>query len=235
MDGRDCRVELVLVTLLALAVTPAPLGAQRDTVRLDRLGVTLPGEPVPYGWELRAVSGERPPTAGVVWHPDGPALMLTAAGAAGQSWLELVDPLDPSGGHLQWRWRIAAHVPDVDLRDPERDDAPGRVFVAFGRPGILSRPRMIFYTWGGLEPREDAFFSHVSDRLAVVVLRNGSDPAGAWLRESRDVVADYKDAFGEEPDEITSVGLMIDTDQTGAWASVQLSDLEWVPRPGGDP
>lgn len=223
------------VTLLALAVTSAQLVPQGDTVRLDHLDLTLPGESIPFGWELRAVSGERPPTAGVVWYADGPALMLTAAGTAGQSWLELEDPLDPTGGLLRWRWRIAAHVPDVDLRNPERDDAPGRVFVAFGRPGILSRPRMIFYTWGGPEPRADLFFSHVSDRLAVVVLRNASDPAGAWLQESRDVLADYRDAFGGEPDEITSVGLMIDTDQTGAWASVQLSDLEWVPRPPGDP
>jgi hypothetical protein len=223
------------VTLLGVFVISTQLGAPSDTVRLDGLDRTLPGEPVPYGWQLRAVNGARPPAAGMVWYADRPALMLTAAGAAGQSWLELEDPLEPRGGELRWRWRVAAHVPGADLRDPERDDAPGRVFVAFGRPGLFSRPRMIFYTWGGPEARGDAFLSHVSDRLAVVVVRNAADRAGAWLQEVRDVVADYRKAFDEEPDEITSVGLMIDTDQTGAWASVQLSELVWVVRRSTDP
>lgn len=223
------------VTLLGVVVLTMQLGAPADTVRLDGLDRTRPGEPVPYGWQLRAVNGERAPTAGVVWHPDGPAMMLTAAGAAGQSWLELEEALQPGHGDLQWRWRVAAHVAAANLRDPERDDAPGRVFVAFGRQGLFARPRMIFYTWGGPEARGEAFLSHVSDRLAVVVVRNAADPAGTWLQESRDVLADYRDAFGEEPDGITSVGLMIDTDQTGAWASVQLADLIWVVRPRAHP
>lgn len=223
------------VMLLASLLMATQLGAFADTVRLDRLDGTRPGEPLPPGWQLRGVSGEEPPLSGVAWHETGPAMVLTAPGAAGQCWLELGEPLDPSAGVLRWRWRVGAQLPDVDLRVPELDDAPGRFFVVFGRPGLFSRPRMIFYTWGGLEPIGDAFFSHVSDRLAVVVVRNAMDPSGVWHEETRDVAADFREVFGEEPGQITSVGLMVDTDQTGAWASVELSAAEWLVRRSASP
>ena len=160
----------------------------------------------------------------------GPALELVADSAAGQAWLELEEGLDPDAGTLTWEWRVESRPSGVDLRDPAADDAPARLFVAFGDGGLLGPPRFIFYTWGRDEAVEETFLSHVGDHVGVVVVRNAADSTGAWLPEERRLAQDYRRVFGEgeEPDEITGSGLMIDTDQTGDSARVRLAGVRWI-------
>ena len=133
-------------------------------------------------------------------------------------------------GLLSWSWRVDRHLTGVVLREAELDDAPARFFVAFGGGGLFGRPRLIFYTWGGREPKGDTFISHVSDRIAVVVLRNSEDATGQWLTERRNPDEDFRRAFDHDPAEIRAVGLMADTDQLGARAEVWLRDVRWESR-----
>ena len=219
---------LAYATGLILGVALAAQAAVADTLRLDGLDQVSGDATVPPGWRLRAVGGEHEPVARLFRRDGRIVLSLEAQAAAGQCWRELDDPIPPGEGRLSWRWRISEHLAEVDLRDPDRDDAPARLFVVFGRGRLFSRPRMLFYTWGGAEPVGSAFPSHASDRLGVVVVRNAQDLAEVWHDESRDVASDYRAAFGEEAPDITAVGIMLDTDQLHGRASVELAELLWV-------
>ena len=235
----DAPKTVKLATLSAILLGPPSveqLASSQASASLDRLAEAEISDALPPGWSLRAVGDEPPPLTSVVRTDDdagaapGKAIRMVAEDAAGQAWLELDDHLRPGEGLLSWRWRVDRHLTGVVLREAELDDAPARFFVAFGGGGLFGRPRLIFYTWGGREPKGDTFISHVSDRIAVVVLRNSEDGTGQWLTERRNPDEDFRRAFDRDPDEIRAVGLMADTDQLGARAEVWLRDVRWESR-----
>lgn len=235
----DGPKTVMLATLGAILLGPPSveqLASLQASVSLDRLAGAEIGDELPPGWSLRAVRDELPALTSVVrtdadaGAAPGKAIRMVAEDAAGQAWLELDDHLRPGEGLLSWRWRVDRHLTGVVLREAELDDAPARFFVAFGGGGLFGRPRLIFYTWGGREPKGDTFISHVSDRIAVVVLRNSEDVTGQWLTERRNPDEDFRRAFDRDPDEIRAVGLMADTDQLGARAEVWLRDVRWESR-----
>jgi hypothetical protein len=48
---------------------------------------------------------------------------------------------------------------------------------------------------------------------------------GEWVTVTRDLVADYRQAFGEEPPAIVGVAIMTDADNTGEQATAWYGDL----------
>ncbi len=175
-------------------------------------------------------------TSAVSIDPSGDTVLtFTSVGGAGQFWLELEEPLDPVTGTLEWTWRVDEPVEGARLVDPDLDDSPARLFVVFGRGGLFSAPRTLFYSWAGSASDPEFHRSHVNDAFGVVVTRTGGDAIGEWLHESRDLAVDYERAFGEPPDRrVTAVGFMIDSDQTGSRARSALASLDWVTE-SGDP
>ena len=219
-------LRTVSAPFLALALLVSP--QQGD--RLDRIGEATEGEALPPGWGLRAVEGQRLPNSRVEVVEGALALVIVADSAAGQAWLELDEPLDPARGALSWEWTVSAPPGAASLRIPEMDDSPARFFVVFGGGGLFRRPRILFYSWGRGEAVDDAFLSHVTDRLGVVVIRNSADSTGARYTERRDPEADFRRVFARNPDEIRAVGLMVDTDQMGGRGEVRLHTIRWEPR-----
>ncbi|MBA4156103.1 MAG: DUF3047 domain-containing protein [Gemmatimonadetes bacterium] len=233
---RERVATMVVGAGLALAgfgsapAAAARLEAASDRV-LGRLEEARIGAALPPGWQLRPVRGVAAPTSQVVADArHGRAIRFDARKQAGFFGIELAEPLDAAGGRLAWQWRVEEPVPGAALRDPARDDSAARFFVIFGRRGLLTPPRMIFYSWGNQEAHGAAWPSRVSGRMHIVVLRNAADGTGRWLAEERDLAADYRDAFGGEPPAVTGIGFMIDTDDTGARAVGMLGPVLW--RPG---
>ena len=48
----------------------------------------------------------------------------------------------------------------------------------------------------------------------MIVVESGAAHVGAWRTYSRNLVDDYRHAFGEEPPRISGVAIMTDTDDT---------------------
>ncbi len=217
---------MTLLTQLLVAMALTMVSADN----LDRLPFASVGDRLPPGWQVRPVRGVGRPTTVVVEEGATRAIRFEATREAAWHWVELESEREASGGMLAWRWRVDDAVDGANLLDARADDSPARVFVVFGRPGLLSRPRAIFYTWGRTEPQL-AMWRMRGDPWAVIVLRNESDAQGSWLEEIRDPAADYRAAFGSEPGRITAVGFMIDTDATGERAVSLLGELTWLPGP----
>jgi len=218
------RFTLLLAGSLVLANPHA--GTEQRVDGLDRATV---GQALPPGWEVRAVRGFDAPTSRVVADADfGRAMRFEATGEAAFFWGELDSRLDPADGRLAWSWRVDWPVPGADLRVRERDDSPARLFVVFGTRGIFSRPRIIFYTWGNQETPGAHWSSPVDARMHIMVLQNQAAPTGAWVDEDRDLLADYRAAFGRDPEPVSAVGFMIDTDDTGQTAVGLLGPVRWM-------
>ena len=66
--------------------------------------------------------------------------------------------------------------------------------------------------------------------MHTIVVEGGRARLGQWLAYERDVVADYRAAFGEDPPPISGVAIMTDADNTGDRASAWFGDVSLEPK-----
>lgn len=212
-------IRLACVATIAFLNTAAPTD-------LLRLGAGTADASLPQGWTVRAVRGVSAPTSRVIDSAGLRFLRIEGRGTAawfGQRMALTVAP----GARLRWRWRIPVAPVGADLRDKQRDDAAARIFVSFDTPTLFGRPpRTLFYSAGGAEPDGYTRASFVSGALHVI--RIAPPPSGTWADVTVDPVADYTRIFGKTPPRITGVGVMQDSEQTGARAVADLSALVWT-------
>ena len=70
-----------------------------------------------------------------------------------------------------------------------------------------------------------------TDRVQMIVVRSGNAAANQWVSEERNVLEDYRRAFGEEPPLVSGVAIMTDTDDTGGKAVAWYGDIGFRPAP----
>ena len=230
-----------------LASTPIVRELDRETgavVAVAQFSSLAPGAPLPadwLGWGLR--SGKRPTVYRLV--DNGGATVLEAyADGAGTGFYRRVR-VDPRRQPLlEWRWRIEDLIEGADLRVGAREDSMARLVVSFhGDPGKLDfedRTKlrlakafageplpyaMLIYVWSNQIPAETALPSPQLDRIRMVVVESGPAHVGQWRSYRRDVLEDYRRAFGEEPGDIVAVGVLTDSDNTQRVARSYYGDI----------
>jgi len=139
---------------------------------------------------------------------------------------------------LSWDWKTDALVPGADNREKAREDAPLRVMVAFdGDQSTLPAEEqtrfrrakniggrdlpyaLLMYIWTDRVPVGTVIPSHHTSQVRMIAVASGKDGLGAWQSVQRNVAEDYRRAWGSEPGPVTGVGVMTDTDNTGASAT----------------
>lgn len=135
-----------------------------------------------------------------------------------------LDPVEPNGATISWRWKID-RIPEGGSEDVKKTfDHTARLFVAFKT--FLGPPRSINYVWANRLPVGKTFHHPSSGRSRFIVLESGNGKAGQWLSEQRQVEADWKLLFGDDDvPEIVAIGLMTDSDGTGATVTGCYDDI----------
>ena len=59
--------------------------------------------------------------------------------------------------------------------------------------------RPLMYVWDNRAMPRPSLHSRRTDRIRKIVLESGAAHVGQWRNYERDVLADYRRAFGEEP------------------------------------
>ena len=59
----------------------------------------------------------------------------------------------------------------------------------------------------------------------MVAVKSGPGAAGQWHTERRNVLADYRAAFGEDPPPVNGVAIMTDTDNTDGAATAYYGNI----------
>jgi Protein of unknown function (DUF3047) len=230
-----------------LASTPIVRALAResgDVVEVARFSRMQAGAPLPadwLGWGLR--SGKRPTEYRLVRAGPGTALEAYADRAASGFYRRVrVDPRRQP--LLEWSWSIENLVPGADLRVGTREDAAARLVVSFhgdaqkldfedranlrlakvfaGEPLPFA---MLIYVWSNQIPVETALPSPQIDRIRMVVVENGGAHVGQWRSYQRNILEDYRRAFGEEPGDIVAVGMLTDSDNTQQVARTYYGDI----------
>ncbi|MBD3657776.1 DUF3047 domain-containing protein [Marinobacter sp.] len=166
----------------------------------------------------------------------------TEGGASG-----LISRLDLDPGEsliLRWRWKVSNVFDRGNAREKSGDDYPARIYVAFrfqpDKAGFFERAKrktvaMLFgeelpgnalnYIWANRLPAGSVVANPFTDRTMMLAVNSGAAHAGQWVTVERDIVADYRRAFGEEPPPIVGIAIMSDADNTGETATAWYGDL----------
>jgi hypothetical protein len=145
---------------------------------------------------------------------------------------------------LHWRWKISSVYENGDARSKAGDDYPARIYVAFefeaDKAGFFERAKrkaaeLIFgeelpgnalnYIWANRLDKGALVANPFTDTTMMLAVESGNENAGQWVTAERDIVADYRSAFGTEPPAIVGVAIMSDSDNTGESATAWYGDV----------
>lgn len=178
-------------------------------------------------WTVKSFRGET--AYRVATDPDGNhVLQAVSRGTASGLVRDIkVDPRDYP--LLSWRWKVAGTVAKGDEYSKGGDDYAARVYVIFPH-WFFPKTRTLNYIWANHLPKGAFLPNAYTVNAVMIAVESGDGEAGKWLAERRDVVADYRQAFGEDPPQIGAIAVMTDTDNTGGEATGWYDDLELLQR-----
>lgn len=233
---------LAAAVLHAAALSPVPAFSTLE-----------PAGGVPPGWREVRLPSVKPPEYALVRDGGATVLQIRAQAAAG-SIAQAADAAAAAAPRLSWRWKVDRVVDGGDLTRKSGDDFAARLYVFFDLPEseltFAARAKLrlarllhggeipiggLCYVWDNRQPpgtmRPNAYVPSVR----MVVLESGAARAGTWIEESRDLVADFRAAFGYDASRpvprVTGVALGSDTDQTGETATAWFGDIRLEARP----
>lgn len=135
---------------------------------------------------------------------------------------------------LSWQWKIDHVLKKGNAFKKEGDDYAARVYVVF--PSFLIwRTKAINYIWSSKLKKGESVPNPFTGNAVMIAIESGEENAGKWVTETRNVLQDYRNAFGKEPPKAGAIAIMTDTDNTGeaaiAWYGPIriLSEAEVIP------
>jgi len=219
---------LALPVLGLLAAAPA-------LAVLTPLSPGAPGQPEtpPPPWVYAGLPQQQPPPTRFALVPlDGRTVLRVEAERA---YGNLLHPLPGTpAGRLSWRWRVDRVLPAADLRSKAGDDTALKVCAMFELPRErvpfverqllrLAESRLgeplpnatLCYVWDNSQPAGSVLPNAYSRRLRFITLGGA---VGTWQAVSRDLAADFVQAFGDEAQAappLRAVAVGADADNTG--------------------
>jgi len=245
MRGGWWRVSLLLVAvLLAHGCAQAP---PKSAAKVTAFSGATPGGAYPGAWREVAFSKFRKPTKYTLIDDCGTTVVEAAADGSSSGLAEALD-IDPHQyPWLTWRWKAPVLTPGIDNTKRATDDAPVRIEVSFdgdmkkvplddkvfffqvkALTGLDMPYATLEYVWGAGAPPETVIVNTWTSRIRMLMLEVGSEHAGQWVTETRNVYEDYKRAYDEEPGKITAVAIVTDTDATGAKTTGYYGDIAFL-------
>lgn len=236
-------MRLFALALLALAVLGVGLGlSSPDVLRVGAFSGQDPEQKHPDEWAPISFSDiETKTTYDLVRADSGTVVRARsdggAAGLATERRIDLTEyPI------LEWRWKVDGVVEDGDARTKEGDDYAARLYVTFDYDdlGVGDRvkltalralgydeipTRALNYVWANRVDRYTILENPYTDWVMMVAVRSGTEHVGEWVTERRNVLADYRAAFGGDPPPVNGVALMTDTDNTDGEATAYYGDI----------
>lgn len=173
------------------------------------------------GWESKEFKGQ---TRYQPVKDDGRTVIKAQARGSASGLFKKLE-LDPKTyRYLSWSWKIAGTVTGGDEKTKAGDDYAARVYVVF--PGrFFWQTRAINYIWANKLPKGKSVPNAFTGNAMLLAVQSGQDKAGQWLHETRDILADYHQLFGEDPREIGAIAIMTDTDNTGGEATAWYGEI----------
>lgn len=203
----------ILLAFSACATVPREVLVKTD----NKIVLFDPASELSNVWEHRALrKGETTYTA--VTTSLGPT--IRARGNVSASiFFRVFERIDLSCDTLEWSWLVKDMQEAADLRKKGFDDAGASLFVSFGDLGLLRDNPVptIRYVWANKRHTKDDIIvgPYMERYVRTIVVRTGQTNKNELVRERRNLVEDFENAFGKSPTGgIYAIGLFTDNDDT---------------------
>ena len=205
---------MIRLTLLFLLLTALPVFA--DEIAISHFAV----EGL-KGWEEKRFKGN---TDYKIIHEDGRSVVKAHARGAASGLTKKISFSPAAYRYLKWSWKIAGTIAGGNESTKGGDDYAARVYVIF--PGrFFWQMRALNYIWANKLPKGQFIANAYTGNAKMLAVESGSAKVGQWVSEERDILADYRTVFGEEPPEAGGIAIMSDTDNTGGEATAWYGDI----------
>lgn len=247
---RVLRFAFALVVMsLGLVFTVDLLAQPLGTLKVGRFSAEDAGGPFPDGWEPLIFDKIEKHTEYALVEDGGTVAVKAVSRASASGLVRQVD-IDPMQYPVvEWRWKVENVLEKGDVTRKDGDDYPARLYITFkydsSKVGFFERAKYeairfargeypplgaVTYIWESKSPAGTVVPNPYTDRVRMFVIQSGNDKAGEWVTESRNLVEDYRKAFGGDPPRISGVAVMTDTDNTGESAVAYFGDIVFKAR-----
>ncbi|WP_114638309.1 DUF3047 domain-containing protein [Polynucleobacter necessarius] len=226
------------------AFNPDQMQAQEE---LPKFSAETAREGMPNGWNFYRIAPYKKNTIYRLENYQGKTVLSANSKTSASGLAVKLRPRSPNNLWLQWEWKAINALPDADNTEGYRDDAPLRILVAFDgnksklplkeklnfeMANLISGQEMpyatLMYIWSGKTPVDTIIANAHTSRVKMIVVDSGWDNLGVWHQHQRDLVADYKRAYGENPGNLIGVALLTDTDNTKSETRTFYGDIELI-------
>ena len=206
----------------------------------------VPGQVLPKEFRLIALPKIAPNKFSFVSDEGKTVLRVDSDNSAGSLGLPMMTSAGDGQTQFEWRWKVSRVLDKADMSTKPGDDFAARVYVFFDVPmdslsftdrTKLRLARMIAgpdvptaalcYVWDNTHRVGLTQWSPYSNRARMIVLQSGTGNIGKWMSESRDIAADFRDAFGFDAPAVTGIALGNDTDNTGEQVTTWYGDVSF--------
>lgn len=250
-SGFDRRWITSGALVMLLSFTLASSSAEQPTTVLVAGPVTTAtSDGTPVGWRRRDIKGQS--RFAVVEEGQKRVLRVESKGSASGLFREVM--ADPKEFPVvRWSWKVSGVVTAANEGQKGGDDAAARVFVLFKDPlpsasrfsklkhrvaaatGAVSPGVALCYIWSNRMAREEVAPNAYTDWVGVIAAEQGPGRAGQWIAVQRNLIEDFRRAFGTEPKQVIGIAVMTDTDDTGGSVTAFYSDITFhkeISKPG---
>lgn len=237
-------------TVLLTMLVAAPGANAQPAPDIPRFSSGKTASPLPAGWQHLKLSSNKNDTEYSLVVDEGTTVLKAVANNAA-TFLATETNFDPRRfPTLSWRWKVIRGIPTANTRERKSEDAPARLMVSFAgdksklsfgdrtaaalAESISGNPfpyAQLMYVWGGKVAVDSITTSTLSARIRMLAVAADSAGIGQWHTYTRNMVDDFRKAFGEEPGNVTAIEVMTDTDNTGGSAETLYGDIS-VKVPG---
>jgi len=200
-------------------------------------------------WEIFRVPGKQPTHYSYVRH-EGRDSVRAVADATG-SILRHRHRIEPADlGMISFSWNVPPARADANANASlsQLEDVPVRVVLAFDgdrsrfslKNSLLSELSLmltgeelpfatLIYTWSRVNKPGDVVLHDRTDRIRKLVVDAGDQGYNQWLSYERDIRADYRKAFGEEPGALLSLAVFTEGEKNEGQLQAFYGPLKLLP------
>jgi hypothetical protein len=145
---------------------------------------------------------------------------------------------------IRWRWKVSNVYIKGNALERAGDDYPMRIYVMFKydpkdphvkRKFKYGLAKLFYgkyppytslnYIWANRKHQQRFIPNPFAKEAMMIPLQWGSEKVGQWLEEERNILKDYREAFGEDPPAKAGLAFMNDSDNTGESSE---SWIDWI-------
>ena len=237
----------IAVVVLVIAGNLTCVDAANEQVEIVRFSSANAGDPLPAPWKLVTLGKLKKQTRYSLVLDANQTVLRADANASMASVMHALhfDPRDHPV--VEWRWKITHLLRKSNMATKSGDDSPARFYVLFdydiARLPFATRAKVriaralygdsiplaaLCYVWDGKSIKGAATWSPFTDRVRVIVAESGDAHLNQWVTVRRNIVDDFRAAFGEDPLQVSGVAVATDTDNTGESATAFYGDIRFT-------